>query len=93
MLDIQNIANQLLVFINSGKQGNTALFKEKLNSFLQLLRNESRMPKIVENIREVEVIKQRDRPVLVPVYDSSREKVLHLIIADLLEGIKGLSKV
>lgn len=29
---------------------------------------------------------------LVPVYDSEREKVLHLIISDLLDGIKGLSK-
>lgn len=39
------------------------------------------------------MIKERDRPVLVPVYDSEREKVLHCIIADLIDGIKGLSKV
>lgn len=40
----------------------------------------------------MEVIKERDRPVLVPVYDSEREKILHCIIADLVDGVKGLSK-
>lgn len=50
------------------------------------------MPKVVETVREVEVIKERDRPVLVPVYDSAREKALNLIIYELLQGIKGLSR-
>lgn len=27
-----------------------------------------------------------------PVYDSEREKILHCIIADLVDGVKGLSK-
>ena len=50
------------------------------------------MPKVVETVREVEVIKERARPVLVPVYDSAREKALNLIIYELLQGIKGLSR-
>lgn len=92
MLSVQDAAIEIVTMINQGKQGNAAEFKKKLNLFLELLKTESRMPKIVEKVKTVEVIKERDRPVLVPVYDSQREKVLYNIIADLLEGIKGLSK-
>lgn len=44
---IQDAANEILVLINSGRQGNMADLKNKLNLFLQLLRTESRIPKIV----------------------------------------------
>lgn len=33
--------------MNQGKQGNTADFKKKLSSLLDLLRTESKIPKIV----------------------------------------------
>lgn len=47
MGDIQNTVNDILAMINSGKQDNTADLKKKLNLFLELLRTESKMPKIV----------------------------------------------
>jgi hypothetical protein len=91
--EVQKEVSRLITFINSsGKQPNTVELKQKLHSLSELLRTESRIPKIVETVKEVETVKDKDRPVLVPVYDSEREKVLHLIISDLIEGIKGFNK-
>ena len=38
MNSVQAAANDLLILINSGKQGNTADFKKKLSLFLELLK-------------------------------------------------------
>ena len=48
---IQDSITELIGLISQGKQGNTAEFKKKLTSLLELLRTESKIPKIVENIR------------------------------------------
>lgn len=51
MRGIQDSITELIGLISQGKQGNTAEFKKKLTALLELLRTESKIPKIVENIR------------------------------------------
>ena len=45
------------------------------------------MPKIVETIKEVVVEVEKDRPVLIPVFNSEQEMALELIIHELISGI------
>jgi hypothetical protein len=43
-------------------------------------------------VREVEVVRERDRPVLLPVVDTTKETVLKMVIGDLIDGIKGMRR-
>lgn len=44
---IQDSITEIITLLNQGKQGNTVEFKKKLNLLLELLRTESKIPKIV----------------------------------------------
>lgn len=73
MVSVQSAGYELLSKLDQGK-ANTNEFKKKMNDFLELLRTESRIPKFVEVTRDVEVVKEKTRPVLVSVFNPAREK-------------------
>lgn len=63
-----------------------------LQEFRGIVYSVDKMPKIVEVIKEVVKEVDRDRPVLIPVFNSEQELCLELIIHDLVAGISKFRK-
>ena len=78
--------------IGKNRGSNTNDLKAQLQSFRQILFSVDKMPKIVEKVKEVFVEVEKDRPVLIPVFNSEQETALLLIIKDLISGLSKLKK-
>lgn len=61
---------------------------EGIEKYLLILDKWIKFPKIIEVPKEVEVIVERDRPVLVPTKDTEKEVALMTIIEQLIAGIR-----
>lgn len=78
--------------IGKNRGSNTNDLKAQLQSFRQILFSVDKMPKIVEKVKEVFVEVEKDRPVLIPVFNSEQETALLLIIKDLVSALSKLKK-